>query len=224
MLGHHWEPAEGTCIDIRVKHASSENDSRMWLMEVRPRNAEPFRVELGYPGFHENFRGPDRGQTCQLDCDVKRQDAKWDLSDPALSWKTWRNEKANDFKAELKARTWADQPGDQAIPAAGGSPDVPAAQAMAPAPSPAPAPASPAGPGAAMPAFDSVQVISGADAGTALNAIFGGQGADGLAAVQALKHAADPSTRLARLKALHDQGLVTDAEYGAQRQKIIGSL
>ena len=136
MLGHHWEPAEGTCIDIRVKHASSENDSRMWLMEVRPRNAEPFRVELGYPGFHENFRGPDRGQTCQLDCDVKRQDAKWDLSDPALSWKTWRNEKANDFKAELKARPWADQPGDQAIPAAGGSPDVPAVQAMAQAPSP----------------------------------------------------------------------------------------
>jgi hypothetical protein len=34
----------------------------------------------------------------------------------ALSWKTSRKEKADDFKAELKAKPWADQPSDQAIP------------------------------------------------------------------------------------------------------------
>jgi len=51
MFGHDWQPAAGTVVDIRVKHPGSENDSRSWLVEVRCGDAEPFRAELGYPGF-----------------------------------------------------------------------------------------------------------------------------------------------------------------------------
>lgn len=101
MFGHDWESAVGTVIDIRVKHPNSDNDTRSWLMEIRCGDAEPFRVELGYPGFHEDFKGPGRGQTCQLKADVKRQEAKWDLADPALSWKAERDQEAAKFKAEL---------------------------------------------------------------------------------------------------------------------------
>ena len=36
--------------------------------------------------------------------------------------------------------------------------------------------------------------------------------------------AADPAERLARLKALRDGGLLTDAEYEAQRLRIIGAI
>jgi hypothetical protein len=32
--------------------------------------------------------------------DLKRKDAKWDLSDPALSWKADRSRQAAQFKAE----------------------------------------------------------------------------------------------------------------------------
>jgi hypothetical protein len=32
--------------------------------------------------------------------DLKRKDARWDLSDPALSWKADRDRQAAEFKAE----------------------------------------------------------------------------------------------------------------------------
>ena len=72
IFGHDWQPAAGTVVDIRVKHPNSENDSRSWLMEVRCGEAEPFRVELGYPGFHEDFKGPGLGETVQVKADLKR--------------------------------------------------------------------------------------------------------------------------------------------------------
>jgi hypothetical protein len=36
----------------------------------------------------------------QVNADLKRKDARWDLSDPALSWKAGRNRQAPEFKAE----------------------------------------------------------------------------------------------------------------------------
>ncbi len=112
MFGHQWEPAEGTCIDIRVKpHGNPNTDNRRWLMEVHCGDAEPFRVELGFPGFHGSFKGPERGHTCRMQADVKRQEAKWDLDDPALSWKTERRQQTADFAAELDAKPWAGGPG-----------------------------------------------------------------------------------------------------------------
>jgi hypothetical protein len=35
-----------------------------------------------------------------MKADVERKDAKWDLSDPALSWKADRDRHAAEFKAE----------------------------------------------------------------------------------------------------------------------------
>jgi len=56
---------------------------------IRCGDAEPFRVELGASGFRKDFKGPERGETCRMTCYVKRQEAKWDFSDPALNWKSW---------------------------------------------------------------------------------------------------------------------------------------
>jgi len=68
---------------------------------------------------------------------------------------------------------------------------------------------------------------------------FTGHAEEGLAALRAMKYgqhtgelrafvgpaeSADPAERLARLQALHDQGVLTYSEYAAQRQKIIDSL
>ena len=39
-----------------------------------------------------------------MTCDVKRQEAKWDFSDPALSWKADRKAQAARFDAELRER------------------------------------------------------------------------------------------------------------------------
>jgi hypothetical protein len=63
-----------------------------------------------------------------------------------------------------------------------------------------------------------------------------GHAEEGLVALRAMKYgqhsgelkafaeSADPAERLARLQALHDQGVLTYSEYAAQRQRIIDSL
>lgn len=106
MFGHDWQPATGTVVDIRVKHPNSENDTRSWLVEVRCGDAEPFRVEIGYPGFHEDFKGPGQGATVQVEADLKHKEARWDLSDPALSWKADRTQQAERFATE-KEGPWS---------------------------------------------------------------------------------------------------------------------
>jgi hypothetical protein len=108
VLGHDWESAEGICVDIRTKgSANSGSENRGWLMEIRCGDAEPFRVELGVSGFREDFKGPERGETYRMLCDVKRQEAKWDFSDPGLSWKADRHARAERFEAELKEKPQA---------------------------------------------------------------------------------------------------------------------
>ena len=134
MFGHDWQPAAGTVVDIRVKHPNSENDSRSWLMEVRCGDAEPFRVELGYPGFHEDFKGPGLGETVQVKADLKRKDAKWDLSDPALSWKADRSRQEAEFKAEKERPVLKGARGGPATTSAPGTgcPRPPGSQALPP--------------------------------------------------------------------------------------------
>ena len=75
----------------------------------------------------------------------------------------------------------------------------------------------------------SVQSLSGAAASEMLDSLLGPGGAETIAAMKARMRdqavpAADPAERLARLKALRDGGVLTDAEYEAQRQRIISAI
>jgi hypothetical protein len=74
-----------------------------------------------------------------------------------------------------------------------------------------------------------VQNLSGAAASEMLETMFGPGGAETIAAMRApagdhAAQAADPAGRLARLQALRDSGVLTDAEYEAQRQEIISAI
>jgi hypothetical protein len=100
VLGRDWQPAAGTVAGIRVRQPGSENDSRGWLVEVRCGDAGPSRVELGCPGFREDFKGPGLGEAVRVKAGLKRKDAGWDLSGPALGWKADRSRQAAEFKAE----------------------------------------------------------------------------------------------------------------------------
>ena len=276
MLGHNWEPAEGTCIDYRWK-----GEHEVWLMEVRPQNDPAFRVEVGHPGMGSDFKGPYAGQACRMEVDVKKQKAKFDTTDPTLSHKAHRAAEQARYAAELTAAPGS-APAGQNLVLGGLLGGLMAKMTEA-------------GAGSA-----SYQVVSGADAAPMLNAILSGDPQERLAAIRALKHAqheqlqhpggtpapftdpgtgvgagmgtaapfsggsaapfsepaapfsggsaapfsgsaapfsgsnapfgeaeapsADPTERLARLQALHDQGLVSLAEYTAQRQRIIESL
>jgi hypothetical protein len=75
----------------------------------------------------------------------------------------------------------------------------------------------------------SVQVLSGTAASEMLGALFGPGGAEAIAEMRAragdqAASAADPAERLARLRTLRDSGVLTEAEYEAQRQKIISAI
>jgi hypothetical protein len=79
------------------------------------------------------------------------------------------------------------------------------------------------------PAAGSVQNFSGAAATEMLDTMSGPGGAGAIAAMRAgagdhPSQAADPAARLARLQALRDSGVLTEAEYEAQRQKIISAI
>ncbi len=77
----------------------------------------------------------------------------------------------------------------------------------------------------------SVQYLSGTAASEMLNNLFGPGGAEAIAAMKAQARAQaaqgaapDAGERLARLQALRDRGLLTEAEYEAQRQRIISEI
>ena len=76
----------------------------------------------------------------------------------------------------------------------------------------------------------SVQYLTGDAANEMLGALFG-QGGGGAEAIAALRASAGhqgsagtTAERLTKLQALRDQGLLTEAEYEAQRQRIIGAI
>jgi hypothetical protein len=74
-----------------------------------------------------------------------------------------------------------------------------------------------------------VQSFSGEAASEMLDRLLGPGGAETIAAMKARARdqgapAADPAERLARLQALRDSGVLTEAEYEAQRQKIISAI
>jgi hypothetical protein len=75
------------------------------------------------------------------------------------------------------------------------------------------------------PAAGRVQAFSGAAASELLGTMFGPGGTEAAAAMRAsAAQTADPAARLARLQALRDSGVLSQAEYEAQRQKIISAI
>jgi hypothetical protein len=83
-------------------------------------------------------------------------------------------------------------------------------------------PGTPAAPGAFP---DQMQVLSGSDAAPIVNALLSSEAVGAADGLQALRQqAGDPADRLAKLEALKAKGLVSDAEYQTQRQKIIGAV
>jgi len=238
MLGHDWQPAEGTCVDDNFggNHVVRE----VWVMDVRPANgAPPFRVEVAHPGAGEDFRGPYAGQVCRMLCDVKKQKAKFDHTDPTLSWKAHRQAEQQRLKAELNAPpgTRPGSAGPSAFPGFGANVQMVSGADAAPllnaffsghaqegiAALRAMQQAQRQQPGVDPQAPFTAQASYSAQTSNSTQAPFGAP-APFAAQEPAAAPTGDPSERLARLQALHDQGLVSLAEYTAQRQRILDSL
>jgi hypothetical protein len=196
MLGHHWEKAEATVVARFVREQAVSRTPRYdFLVDVRPYSGSPQRMTI--QDGPADFDDPADGDVLGVLYDRKNQRVKWDNSDP------WLRDSATARRAG----------GDGFAPTAAAPPGTP-----------------PGAPWSEMAGFaGSVQSFSGAAASEMLDTLFGPGGAETIAAMKAHARdqaapAADPAERLARLQALRDSGVLTEAEYEAQRQKIISAI
>jgi Short C-terminal domain len=197
------EAGEATIVESHVKHHSGgqgQGNLREWVADVRPVNGEPFRAVIQLPNLALDFREPMKGDVVRVLIDPKNAGVKFDKSDPRLSLKVERAREQERFKEAA-----AGHPGSAAVSAT-------ANHGVAPT---------------AITNFEGMRVVNAADAASMLQALVPGDPQARDRAVSELReHAATPGVaeRLSALQSLKDAGTLTDEEYDAQRQRIIGSI
>lgn len=117
MFGHDWEPAQGTTIDIRSKHFGPGDNSpmvRYYLMDIKPSAGEPFRAEVREPLMTSgSFIGPSLGEVVALECDPKRQKARFH-GDPGKEADQVAALQAEGERLEAQERRESREQGDRA--------------------------------------------------------------------------------------------------------------
>ena len=194
MLGHHWEKAEATVVARFVREQAVGRTPRYDFL-VDVRPYSGLPQRMTIQDGPADFDDPSDGDVLGVLYDRKNQRVKWDSSDPWL----------RDSTAARRAG------GDGFASTAAAPPGTP-----------------PVAPWAEMAGFaGGVQSFSGAAASEMLDSLLGPGGAETIAEMKARARDAGapaPAERLARLQALRDSGVLTQAEYEAQRQKIISAI
>ena len=107
MFGHHWQPAEGTLVDIRVSRSGSGAKALIvehFLMDVRPSSGEPFRTEVREPLMSSSFVAPSvPDDVVKLKCDPARKKARFDVGDESADKEAAVQAEADRYAAELDA-------------------------------------------------------------------------------------------------------------------------
>jgi hypothetical protein len=206
MFGSGWNKAEATIVARNVKYSGDGSVStHEFVADVRLPNEAPFRATIHEPTIATNFWPPNIGDTVSVLVKDRDGKVKFDKDDDRLSAKAFESRKNQAFEAAKHQSVG--QPGT---------------------PFPAYAPALPEGiaqrlaqygiqPGQPIPVF-----TADAAQAQALFAAFGQPAPTGAFAEPAPD--ADPAARLATLQALRDSGLLSDAEYATQRQRILDAI
>ena len=213
MFGRNWEKAEATIVSKHVLNRST-NDvaAHEYVVDIMPADGVMFRAKVDEPMIATDFWAPNIRDVVTVEINDKHDKVRFDKDDPRLSYKAYKAATREQFEA-----------------------------------------ASQAAPGAAAPALGFGRQITGLGATRAFPdgvaemlaerlAQFGGQGGSpivisGGAGGEPLKeairaaqagHAAagepDAASRLAKLEALRQRGLVSDEEYHAARARIIEAI
>jgi hypothetical protein len=104
MFGHDWEPASAKIVDVRDRAVRVENaPAQEYSADVTPDSgAPPFRALIEQPIMDQDFVQPWLGLVVRVHADVKRQKAKFDTSDPQLSYQAQKKHKDDSFEAGLE--------------------------------------------------------------------------------------------------------------------------
>jgi hypothetical protein len=203
VFGHKdQEPGEAVIVERHVKHHGNDGRNTLfeWLADVTPANGAPFRTVLATPGIALDFREPGPGDHVSVLIDRKKDITHFDKSDPRISLKAERAEKDRSF-AESSA-------GSVGSPASIPPGTVPRPQNTT---------------------YVETQVVSATDAAPFLQAILSGDSGAREQAISELRAQQQPATsdvgeRLSRLESLKAAGALSEAEYQAQRQRIVDSI
>lgn len=240
MLGHDWEPGEATVVTSRAAAGSAGSVAyREYLIDVRPAGGSAlFRTKLAvsYYGGGEatdSRRRFNDGDVFPVHCDGKRGKAKWDYDDPRIykpgqSPQDRKENKQNPSEFDIAAAA----PAGTAIHSDAGSD----AGSGTPLADMADTSADFAAEAAAFAQRSAAFRASAAGSREALAAIMRAKQAGDFAEVERLKAQFANSTgesrlptpdgrleRLQKLADLHDRGVLSDAEFAAEKTKLLGS-
>jgi hypothetical protein len=224
MLGHRWEPGEATIVACEEEHAfvgaPFDASARTYVVDVRPAAGTPmFRMQVRRSYRQLESLNPERelgaGEVISVLCDPKHQNAKFDESDPRLYKDGW---------VPGKGRYQAPAPSDPAFEAA--------AAALPGTPAPGVAAPSELADVPRGPVADILQQASSDPEGLRERLKAQGSGASAFAVTEAglsplgaapAAQQTDVADQLTKLAALRDSGVLTEAEFDAQKQKLLGT-
>jgi hypothetical protein len=103
MFGHDWEPAQATIVATHVKSTSGDGTVTIheFAADVVPASGVAFRALIEEPTIATDFWPPRVGAVVKVHADVGRQKAKFDKSDPQISFKHYQQGRDAQFDALL---------------------------------------------------------------------------------------------------------------------------
>ncbi len=214
MFGANWDRGEATIVARNAKYSSDGSVATYeFVADVSPIDAPPFRATIHEPTIATDFWAPSIGDVVSVLIKSKDSKVKFDKDDERLSVKAYEARTKQAFvdvqNQPLGTPVGSSQPWSPAGSATDGAlPDSVIAKLAQLG----------IAPGGQM-------QILGRDSAQA-QAVLAAFGITPASAVASAASAAAPSaeTRLARIATLHQQGLLTDAEYATQRERIISEL
>ncbi len=223
MLGRHWVKAKGTVVEVSSHETKlADGAAGVWydgfVVDVHPQDGEPFRAEVREAGHaignfvidSLNFKAPSKGDTVSVEFDPKTKKTRFDMSDPRLQERASRKARDKADHAEYEA---ALHEAPSSGPRSGPVPDATPAASLDSAGRP--------------PSLKEIMAARGTPAADALrNAASTPSSADVAQAPleQRLAKLQQLDQRVAKLQQLRDDGVLSPADYAAQRQRILDSL
>jgi len=223
MLGHHWEPGEATIIACEEEHDFTywpdDASARNYVVDVRPASGTPvFRTQVRRSYKHREALNPEKGlsigEVIAVQCDPKHEKAKFDESDPRLY---------KDGQVPGKGHQ-SPSPAEATFEAAAAAPPGTSAPTAAPGEL-----AEALGSG---PIADVLRQVIQNPEGFRGQVNEQGSGASAFVVTEAgvapigsapFRQQTDVVDQLTKLAGLRDSGVLTDVEFEAQKQKLLGT-
>jgi hypothetical protein len=106
VFRHTWERAEGRIVARTAAPHQGSGDTRFptifeFAVDIQTEHGEPFRSIVHTPVNAIDFEIPKVGDTVRVEVEVKSRKVRFDRSDPRLSIKAAKRERAENFEQVL---------------------------------------------------------------------------------------------------------------------------